>query len=420
LDKVFNRLLFSDKYHEEKSDESEAALMQAIWSLRKELAIYYLRYLDLHMDIEFKDERKVLLAWWMAKKTVFSILESGKGLTQDDMSGYINNILKKEENNFLLMRFRHRFICTKMDFTPSRYLTLNKGDLLSYAVCSLFAIEKDKDIEDNKVLKGLRFPADALAPEISNTIVWKLSKDIITGNSQIPNDSNVLCLRWNIPLSKSVPNFFKKYYGEALKFLSNDVGQNLGEAERVCEFATVASAEKYLQEELPKLSQYIIDDQQTSATLLISLLKVFLLSHVKDDYPQELEIFSKNGTILNKICAFNKPLSSSNCMAFLEILLFLQVNKVQDWTSIFCQQFKNIDYLTCEDEIIELIISYLVMFVMIGGDYDVLVPILNAKKSDSKKVREMLRKMVPVLESYLPYVPMNSRESFRRILNDFS
>ena len=153
---------------------------------------------------------------------------------------------------------------------------------------------------------------------------------------------------------------------------------------------------------------------------LCSSLKVFLLSHIADDYPHELETFNKNGTILNKICAFNKPLSLPNCMAFLEILLFLQVNRVQDWTSVFCQQFKNIDYLTCEDEIIELIISYLVMFVMIGGDYDVLVPILNAKKSDNKKVREVLRKMVLVLESYLSYVPMNNRESFRRILNDFS
>ena len=68
---------------------------------------------------------------------------------------------------------------------------------------------------------------------------------------------------------------------------------------------------------------------------------------------------------------------------------------------------------------IELIFRYLVTVVLIGGDYDVLRPLLDKKNRD-KKIREPLRRAKPVLESLLPYVPLGSRDNLRQILNDLS
>jgi len=419
LDTIFNRLLFIDKLPP-KSHNPETALMQAIWSLRRELAIYYLRYLDINMRIDFDDERRIALAWWMAKKTVSSITKSCEKLTTESKLAYINSILKNKQNDFSLMQFRHHFVNIGSNLTASRYLTINNLDLLSYAVCALFAIEEDQDIESNKALKGLRFPEDAIDPQISNTIMIKLVKDISTGNSQIAEASRVLDLRWNMTLCKSVPSFFRKYYGEALRFLGEKVSKRLADAEKVCDLAKVASAKNFLTTELPKLSEYIKNNQQPVVTLLISSLKVFLLSHGQSEYPQELQIFKEDSTILKQICGFATPLALSNSKAFSDILLFFQTKRDLDWTSVFCEQFKKLDYLTCDDDVTELIISYLVIFVLIGGDYDVLCPVLNAKKADNKKVRDTLSRMVPVLELLLSYVPLNSRENFRRILNDLS
>jgi len=419
LDAIFERLLFANK-PQNNSHTPEIALMQSIWSLRRELAIYYLRYLDLNMHIDYDDERKVALAWWMARETVFSITKSGEKLTSENKTTYISSILKNEQNVFSLMQFRHHFINAKPSFTASRYLTINKADLLSYAVCALFAIAEDGDIESNNVLKGLRLPMDALNPHISNTIMNKLAKDIWTGNSQIPEGSKILGLHWNVPLCKSVPGFFKKYYGEAIGFLGEKVSKGLADAEKVCDLAKFASAKNFLTTELPKLSEYIKGNQQPIVTMLISSLKVFLLSHEEKEYPNELDTFKKDNTILRQTCGFELPLASSNCGAFSEILLFLQIKRNLTWTPVFCEQFKNIDYLLCDDEINELIISYLLIFVLIGGDYAVLTPILNANKADNRKVRDILKRMAPVLESFLSYVPLSSRENFRRILNDLS
>ncbi len=419
LDVIFERLLLANK-SQNNSQSPEKALMQSIWSLRRELAIYYLRYLDLNMHIDYDDERKVALAWWMARETVFSITKSGEKLTTENKTTYISSILKNEQNVFSLMQFRHHFINVKPSFTASRYLTSNKADLLSYAVCGLFAIAEDEGIESNNVLKGLRFPIDALSPYISNTIMNKLTRDIWTGNSQIPEGSKILKLHWNMSLCKSVPGFFKKYYGEAIGFLGEKVSKGLADAEKVCELAKFTSAKDFLTTELPKISDYIKDNQQPIVTMLISSLKVFLLSHEETEYPNELGVFKKDNTILRQTCGFDLPLASSNCGAFSEILLFLQIKRNLTWTPIFCEQFKNIDYLLGNDEINELIISYLLIFVLIGGDYAVLTPVLNANKADNRKVRDILKRMAPVLESFLSYVPLSSRENFRRILNDLS
>lgn len=419
IDAIFEKLLFTNE-SQKKSHDFEMVLMQSIWSLRMELAIYYLRYLDLNMHIDFDDERKVALAWWMARKTVFSIMKSCEKLTIENKVAYTNSILKNEQNNFSLMQFRHHFINIKTNLTSSRYLTINRMDLLSYGVCALFAIEENKDIESNKVLKGLRFPVDALAPHVSDAIMIKLVKDISSGNSQIPEGSKVLNLYWNMSLCKSVPGFFKKYYGEALGLLGEKVSKGLADAEKVCDLAIFTSAKNFLTIELPKVSDYIKNNQQPVVTLLISSLKVFLLAHEDGEYPEELKIFKSDSTILKQTCGFEMPLALSNCRAFSEILLYLQIKRNFAWVSVFCEQFKKVDYLTCEDEVNELIISYLVIFVLIGGDYDVLTPILNASKADNRKVRDILRRMTPVLESFLSYVPLNSRENFRRILNDLS
>jgi predicted Zn-dependent protease len=422
LDEIFSTLLLADNPLAKVSPKADCheALMQVIWTLRKELASYYLCYLDINMQSSFDDERKVLLAWWMAKKTLLSILKSCERLTTEGKTLYVSSILSKKQNDFSLMKFRRQFINVNSNFTSSRYLTINKSDLLSYAVCSLFLVDEREGIGSNKALKGLRFPKDALASKISGVILNKLSEDIITGNSQLLEGESSRYLRWTISLARSVPSFFRNYYGDALKFLGEKVGKDLGFAEKICEIAEITQAKDFLNSELPKIQEYINNNQEPFATLLISSLKVFLLSHSESEYPQELQIIKTNETILKQMCGFSKPLAFSNCMAFSEILLFLQSKRDHDWLPYFCKQFQEIDYEACEPEVSELIISYLIIFVLTNGDYSVLTPFLNAKKLGNRKIKDVVLKMSPVLESFLSYVPLNSRENYRRILNDLA
>ena len=416
LDNIFKTLLLSSE-REEKSNDSDIALKRLIWKFRQQFARYYLRYLDVKMRKDFNDERKIALSWWMAEKITSSFLVMRRNLSTVDKSVYMERDLDVLEERFVIMQFQHQFIDLKKTFSSARYLALNDMGLLSYATAALFTVKYREGA--NLALKGLRGPPDALSLEIRNIVVDKLLDDALLGNGQLTDDSKVLLFLWNNSLCNSLPIMLKEYYGEALPLLGKKIRNEVRKVKEISSFVDTVSAKTFLNTKLPLLPKNIDSDDQKEFVLVINCLKVFILSHQEMEFPNGLQIFHKDNAILKKISRFEKRLAVLAYSAFSQILLDLQSRGYTKWLQVFCRQFKNIDYQSCDAKVIELIFGYLVIVVLIGGDYDVLRPLLDKKNSD-KKIREPLSRAKPVLESLLPYVPLGGRDNLRQILNDLS
>ncbi|MBA7556727.1 hypothetical protein ES705_49444 [subsurface metagenome] len=63
--------------------------------------------------------------------------------------------------------------------------------------------------------------------------------------------------------------------------------------------------------------------------------------------------------------------------------------------------------------------EYLIIIFLIGGDYDILVPLLSLKHKD-RNIRDLLRKKRQGLEYIFPFVPSGSRDNLRKLLNVLS
>jgi hypothetical protein len=415
LDSNFEILLSSSET-EDKSANSEIVFMRLIWKLRVELARYYFRYIDLNSQKDFDDERKIVIAWWMAKKTTYSILEIVKkeNLTIEDKSNYLKGILDSLIEKFEIIRLRHYFYDINNPFSSSRYLMFNTVDLLSYATIALFSIRKRNK---NNILKGLMHPAKALSEEIRNMIIEKLINDILLGNGQLSVSSETLQLLWNNSLCDTVPILLEEYYGDALSYLGQKINNKIEKAKKINSLAFSVSAKKYLNQELPNLPKYINTNKQSDCLLIINSLKVFMLSHKESEFPDELKIFKKDNSILEKLSQFENPWAYYSCLAFSQILLSLQSRRCKPWLVSFYEQFKKIKYQSCDVETTNLIAEYLIIAVLIGGDYDILDPLLSLKHKD-RKIRDLLRKKRQGLEYIFPFVPSGSRDNLRKLLND--
>ena len=415
LDSNF-KILLSSSETQDKSGNSEIVFMRLIWQLRVALARYFLRYIDLNSQKDFNDERKIVIAWWMAKKTTCSILEIVKkeNFTIEEKSNYLKGILDSLIEKFEIMRLRHYFYDINNPFSSSRYLMFNTVDLLSYATIALFSIRKRNK---NNILKGLIHPAKALSEEIRNMIIKKLINDILLGNGQLSVNSETLQLLWNNSLCDTVPILLEEYYGDALSYLGQKINNKIEKAKEINSLAFSVSAKKYLNQELPNLPKYINTNNQSGCLLVINSLKVFILSHKESEFPDGLKIFKKDNSILKKLSQFENPWAYYSCLAFSQILLSLQSRRCKPWLVPFYDQFKKIKYHSCDIETTDLMAEYLIIIILIGGDYDILDPLLSLKHKD-RNIRDLLRKKRQGLEYIFPFVPSGSRDNLRKLLND--
>jgi len=420
LDSNF-KILLSSSETQDQSGNSEIVFMRLIWQLRVELARYYLRYIDIdsqgiNSQRDFDTERNIGIAWWMAKKTTYSILEIVKkeNFTTEEKSDYLKRILDSLEEKFEITRLRHYFFDINKPFSSSRYLVFNAKDLLSYATTALFSIRKRNK---NNILKGLMHPAKALSEEIRDMIIKKLINDILSGNGQLSINSETLQFLWNNSLCNTIPILLEKYYGDALSYLGQKINDKIAKAKEINSLAHAVSAKKYLNKELPNLPKYINDNNQSSCLLVINSLKVFILSHEESEFPDELKIFKKDSLILEKLSQFENPWAHYSCLAFSQILLSLQSRRCKPWLIFFSEQFKKIKYQSCDIEVINLMVEYLIITVLIGGDRNILDPLLSLKHKD-KKIRDLLRKKKQVLEYIFSFVPLGSRDNLRTLLNE--
>lgn len=409
LDNLLNTL-FSFGKTKEKVFDDEIMLIKLSWNFRHEFAKYYLRFIDVNYQNEFDDERRVALAWWMAKETTTSLFHAVNGENKVDI---LTNILNKLNTQFTIMSFRHQFVDAKKRFSVVKYFLFNSDNLLGYATSALLVSE------NHLLLSGLKYPSDALSPEVRHVIVAALIEDMLSGKGQLEDDSKSLSLLWNSSLCKTAPDFLEKYYGDSFAFLGEDVHGKVMKAKEISEHAKQISTIDYLSSELNKIEQYLLSEDKTPIVLIINALKNFVMTHDVSSFPSELEIFSKNNGIVKEICKIEKYLAFFCCSSLLEILMELEIRKSTKYCEIFYKQFSNVDYSVCDERVLEIIAGYLFQIVIVGGKYEVLRPLLS-HQNRTPIMRNLLSKMKSVLESLVPYTPLGSRDNLRRILNDLA
>jgi tetratricopeptide (TPR) repeat protein len=378
--------------------------MQTVWQTRLMLNKYYLKYIDLHDKRNTPEEKRVALAWWLSKEAISLLLRSlgqRPGPDQSKIDWLVNEIqtiIKREDN---LLSITHLFINQTEKYSLSRYYTLHSHLILPTVAIALLDPK-------NPIFMGLMRPSRLLTPDTRDLIINRIRIATLSGGQLIQQDENGLPLLWNIPLCVSGPRFLRFYYGDAIEFL----GQ---EKISVIELAENVSRPNFLAENLPRLPEYIENNQLSNIAITLSLLNDNII--MNNEVPFEAKIFSEDKSLARKIATLGDELPGFFLRTMALILSRLQTAGNIHWSNIFYQQFNQLDYTKYSDEVIKIVIPELVGVVLLGGNYSILKPILVCKNSD-KRIRQILGEMKEWLVYAFPRVPDAYRENVRKILND--
>jgi len=406
LDDLFKAIL----YTEESTPIGDFELIHSLWQMRKYLARYYLKFMDLNNNLNIEDENKVALAWWMAREVSSSILNSLKNLkTEDKIS-----VLKAKTSSVIkyqldLISFSHLFTERAEFISVSRFHTFEGKAPLATALLAMIMPHKSRDPKEITPFNGLIKPVNALSPEIRDFILKRLAFLTFSGEGQLAKDHKFKIPQyWSTSFCISSPVFFKKYYTDSIAFLGEE---KLG----MIKSAEYASNTDFLRTELNNLQTYFDENRGVDAALILNSLKALVFSHGK--MPKSANVFRENKNLTESITKLEDKFQTICFFALIQTLRKLLSMSDFEWTDVFENFFQYIDYTKCSPLMVENIVPEVVSVVLIGANYKVLNPIFNLKTSD-KRIRSVLGKIKSNLEYAFPRVPSSNREIIRKILND--
>ncbi|MGA2824293.1 MAG: hypothetical protein ABSE72_12305, partial [Bacteroidales bacterium] len=379
--------------HEDKSDvRSEHKLIHTVWRMRSFLAAYFLKYIDINIRQAFIEDRRAILAWWMATQLMSALLKSGKHLKSGDMISWLEEIEKgiKREND--IIGLSHFFPDQQKYFSINRYLTLHGTYLLFSSVMAILmpALTNDEKIT---AFMGIKEPSTAFSPDFRDELFNKLLMHSFLGYGQIGKETTAeLHLLWHVPLCISAPAFLRGYYADALDFLGKEkVG--------IIEMAESVTKPDSLENELKKIQDYLLNDQGLAVAAVISALHVRL--SINGTVPEEVMLFKDYKTLVRDICKLTGEWQTISLSLLAQILDLFRVCGNQPLVEFLEKQFQNIDLSVCTEKSISSLIPHIVDVVLRGGDYTLLAPALKMK-SQNKCVRETLAHVKSGLESIFP------------------
>jgi len=425
FDQLFELLLSMDDVKASASGK----MIVAIWNMRKCLASYYLKYIDLHSSPNLHDgsilnngsishsnpflhdDRKVALAWWMARKVCTAIVKSIEIPGTDEAANAINlktaEIFKQQPIHML--KFSHTIDDSRENFSLGRYYTLEENSSpLTVATLAIFGTGSVA----NSLLKGLKEPTTILPPAIRNKIIEKLSfYAYFLGDGQL-RESNKLELPflWNVSLCTAATTLLREYYGDAIDL----IGKRKYD---VIEFAELISQEDFLEKELTVLPEYIQAKMSGPILITISALKAYFFS--RGNLPESAEIFEKNKYLVRDIGQLDNEKSWATIFVLTQILQRLLAAKIYKWAEIFGKQIAEIDYENCGGVNLENILNSLVITVLMGHDHSVLSPLLDLK-TEHADIRTNFGRIKASLEYIFPSIPLTYQENARKILNELT
>ena len=366
---------------------------------------------------EIVDEKRVAVAWLMAREVVSSITITVKHLSLNEQVLQLNkktqSVITPRANQIMIT---HQFEDRRKYLSIGRYYTLvDKATLatttLSAATLSMLMPQKDKLSIDNKAFDGLKEPATALSPKIRDGIIQTLYIQTLLGKGQFPKeDRSALPLLWNTSFCVSAPAFLRAYYEDAFDLIGKD---NV----HVIEIAELSSLPDFLEKELVNLQQKLKDKDGFSSALILASLEVFVTTHGK--LPAYILQSKEKSDLLNKIFLLD-PRWDELCLTSIVLLLKrLQLYGDSKWLSEFKNFSGQIDYDRLSDEKYNTIIIELVFIVLLGYEYSILNPVFKRISTD-KRVRKTLGKIKLWLEYAFPRVPTSYRERLKRVLTDLA
>ena len=409
LDNLFNTLLSSTEEDSWQNSNYVHKKRQVAWRMKITMSRYFLRYIDLNDKRAIDDEKKVGMAWWMAKKLSTSVFHACRKLIVQDQITFIEEIEKDFKKRDDRIGLPHLFLDQRGWYSLARYSTLYDRDLLSLAALAIIMPNENYNSDECTAFKGLKEPT-ALSPEIRDKIINKLIIPALHGDGQIPKDKkNQLPLSWNISLCFSIPTLFRAYYGDAIDFLGEEKMQ-------IIKFAEAVSDPRYLETELVTLPQFIKNQEMHRVAGALASLKIFIF--IQGKIPDGADIFKKNEALARDISQTDNDKLGRFCLTTLvHILGRLQASGNIKWSEIIGNLFRQIDYSKCSDSIVRDLVPDLFGVVLLGADYSLLQPIFEVKVSD-KRIRQALKFVKEGLEHNFPYIPGIYKENVRKALND--
>ena len=406
LDECLNILIFADI---ETSKQKSIEIIQIIWSIRQILARYFIKYLDLHDDGNINEERKILMAWWMAGKLVRSLRELS--ITHTKQLDWLNSIKQKIGEKDNVIGLKHLFTDKRKKYSLSRYTTLRGRDLLASCVMSMLSPTREGS---NYVspFKGIKNPVQALDSNLRDDIIGILMLHFLLGEGQTDLDdiSNLqLPILWNLPICVSTPAFLREYYSDALDFLGQEKKDVINRAEE-------QTHEDFLKNEVSKVPAYLRENDGGKVAVALASLSTYLLT--SGNMPEVAAIFRENEYLLKDISALDEAYQKASLIVATDMLDRLYASGETEWTAILEKQLYHINYAECSKSTLEFIVPSLIGIFLKSGSHKILEPIIHLKTSN-KIVRESLSRIKTVLENIFPYIPQNNRENIRKVLNEF-
>ncbi len=228
LDDLLKKLLLAERrapdYAKQKGTSERTKAIGAVWRMTVLLARYYLKYIDLIDQGNVMEEMRPVLAWWMARELGGSILGSLKHLGIQDRIAWIQKEvlppLKRQNDSVVLS---HLLTGRMKHVSPSRFRTLDENGIpLSVATLSMLMPHHSETADEITAYDGLIYPTKAIAPEIRDLILERLSLQAAMGEGQLQGDDDILPLLWDTPLCISVPSLLESYYGDDVSFLGEE------------------------------------------------------------------------------------------------------------------------------------------------------------------------------------------------------
>ena len=414
LDNLLEVLLLGEKVGSSKPSNPSYVKIHAIWNMRCELAKYYLQYIDLNASNEIADEKKVAVAWWMAREAVSSITNfvTVRYPSLNDQIRWLQEKTKGEiSKQTKLIMITHLYEDQRKYQSIGRYNILSDNASLAAATLSMLMPRNDKLAINNNTLDGLKEPATALNSNFRDSIIQTLGMQAVLGKGQIPReDRSELPLYWNISFCVSAPIFMHAYYKDAFDLLGKDNVGIIDDAEKM-------SKADFLDKELVNLQQKIKDKDGISSASILASLEVYITCHGK--LPAQSFKLEKNKDLLNTICQLDPPWGELCLASFILILKRLQLSVDSQLAAEFKQFFIQIDYDKLSDTKLNYIIEELISIVLLGYEYSILNPVFERISTD-KRIRKSLGDIKLSLEYTFPRVPPIHRERIKRLLADLA
>jgi tetratricopeptide (TPR) repeat protein len=405
LDEILKALFLEESEEQGEIGAAESKL-RAIWNMRRELAAYFLMYLDVNAEATIEEEDRVGVAWWMSREVEAALSRMIEKWNPNAQIAW----LEKTRQSFIepevsSIRLMHAFLHRSTETTVGRYYTVEGAAPLMCATLSLL-MPRDKQ---PSVFDGLSIPTKAFPPEAVDRIIKVLTSRTLLGEGQVPRKSapDGIPLLWDTPICLSAPSFLRKYYGDSFDLLGDEKTQLIRVAEEV-------SQEGFLDKALEGLSEALKTKAGPKVTLTLRCLVVFVTTRKR--LPTTGANVWLPDDIVSRVEQLNKPWNSICLSTLLSIVSSMQQAGLSDHLTGLAGQFTNINLDGHEDRYVASLIEHVVDIALHGQELPLLDSFIARRHSD-KRIREVLGRTRRALEANFSKVPAGFRSNVRKVLN---